>query len=559
MFWPSCTDFRLYLFDIMLLEAIVIYAWRFRKAPGAIPFLALQACKIAWLAFLTMSCFASGNEAKLFWLQWGESILIFLPYLWLLFIWQISRTEKKLPVFLKYGFLFIIFSLWLAMLFLPTCKLPWQGCPKELAFWGGQGPFYWLALSNTAALCLIDFLLCLRWLLSTAGLRRHQVLWFTTPVLFSLLGIILSHFPAFDFLAPLSTGFLLNAIFIAWAFYRFHVYSLLPAAHKAVSDHMIEGLLVVDKTGYIIEMNPAAHKILEDFPVRIGSRFETVIAGWPDLAKFAGQPTATAASGFLQVAAESRAYQFTRIPLQKSPGETIGCIFLLTDITQQKQCAAKLRQQQEALSILTERERLSRELHDGAGQMWSYIHMQIEAARSFLGKNAIQQATAILEKLAHHTQSVHVDLRESIAGLQSCADGQEFFQALAAYLEWFQECHGIPVTLHLAPSVTPKQITPMMGAQLLRILQEALTNIRKYAAAQTVQIDFQAAAGLLEILIADDGCGFDAAAAMKKRGSFGLKIMRERAADIDAHLHIQSGKNSGTRILVKIPLPPDTI
>ena len=183
--------------------------------------------------------------------------------------------------------------------------------------------------------------------------------------------------------------------------------------------------------------------------------------------------------------------------------------------------------------------------------------MQIEAARSLLEKNDHQKACAILAKIAHHTRSVHTDLRESIAGLQSCADGQEFFQALAAYLEWFQECHGISVALHLEPSVRPEQITPLMGAQLLRILQEALANIRKHAHAKTVQIDFQVTANQLEILIADDGCGFDAASAMKKRGSFGLKIMRERAADIAARLHIQSGKNSGTKISVQIPLPPN--
>ena len=558
MFWPSCTDFRLYLFDIMLLEAIVIYAWRFRKAPGALPFIALQACKIAWLAFLTMSCLTTSSEAKFFWMRWGESVLIFLPYLWLLFIWQLSRTEKRLPALLKYGFLFIIFLLWLVILTSSWHGFYWQSFTKEYPFYQEHGPIYWLALTNTILLCLVDFILCLRWLLSIVGLRRHQALWFVTPALFSLLGIILSNFPAFDFFAPLTTGFLLNAVFIAWAFYRFHVYSILPSAHKAVSDHMIDGLLVIDKTGYIIEMNPAACKILQEIPVSIGSKFAEAAAGWPDLEKFVRNSGAETATGSWVHAAGHCDYQFTRIPLQKSAKETIGCIFLLTDITQQRQYETKMRQQQEALSILTERERLGRELHDGAGQMWSYVHMQIEAARSLLEKNSCQQANVLLEKLTHRTQSVHIDLRESITGLQSYANGQEFFPALDEYLEWFQECHGIPIRLNIAPAVSSKQITPIMSAQLLRILQEALTNIRKYAAAQNVRIDFQATATMLEISITDDGCGFDSAAPMKKLGNFGLKIMRERAADIGAQLRIQSSKKSGTQIFVQMPLPMST-
>ena len=114
-------------------------------------------------------------------------------------------------------------------------------------------------------------------------------------------------------------------------------------------------------------------------------------------------------------------YQIRTLPLTTPQGNLLGKTILFKDITEQKRDEAKIIDQEKALSIMTERERLGRELHDGNGQLWSYINMQVEAARSLIEKKDFTEADVLLEKLVGVTQDMHVDIRESITGLQLTA------------------------------------------------------------------------------------------------------------------------------------------
>lgn len=181
--------------------------------------------------------------------------------------------------------------------------------------------------------------------------------------------------------------------------------------------------------------------------------------------------------------------------------------------------------------------------------------MEVEAIRSLLCKKDLVQADLLLKKLAGITQDIHVDIRESITGLQLAATAeQEVWQALAEYLQWFQQNYGIVAELIISNEFAVGLLAPTTEVQLLRIIQEALTNVRKYARAYHVKVIIMVASNFSEIRVEDDGCGFDSSVAAEKKGSFGLKIMQERAAEIGAQFRVQSAPNAGTKIIMQVPL-----
>ena len=233
----------------------------------------------------------------------------------------------------------------------------------------------------------------------------------------------------------------------------------------------------------------------------------------------------------------------------------MGKAIIFKDITEQKCNQAKLLEHAKALSILTERERLGRELHDGPGQLWSYIHMQVEAARTFLEKKDPVQAEALLARLAGVTRDMHVDIRESITGLQlAAATEQGIWQNVEEYLQWFKQNYGIDTVLTVSNEFAARLLSPTTEVQLLRIIQEALTNIRKHAGASQVRVMVRIDGNLADILVEDNGTGFDFATAAVKKGSFGLKIMQERAAEIGTQFDIRSKSGAGTTIILQVPL-----
>jgi signal transduction histidine kinase len=92
-------------------------------------------------------------------------------------------------------------------------------------------------------------------------------------------------------------------------------------------------------------------------------------------------------------------------------------------------------------------------------------------------------------------------------------------------------------------------------AQLLRIVQEALANVRKSAKASRVQVVVEREQDQLKILVEDDGCGFDPAQSEQRTGHHGLLMMRERADEIGALLTVDSRVGTGARIRLLVPIP----
>lgn len=206
-----------------------------------------------------------------------------------------------------------------------------------------------------------------------------------------------------------------------------------------------------------------------------------------------------------------------------------------------------------SLSALTERERIARELHDGLAQALGLIYAQARAAEAHNPAPA-DPATAALREIASISAQAYEEVRQSIFGLRTMvARRLGLVPALTEYLHEFSEHTGVPVEL-VVPETLP-HVALEVEAQLIRIVQEALTNVWRHARAGHAWVRFATDGDRLRVVVEDDGVGFDpAAAALVDVRRFGLDTMRERAESIRGSLQVESAPGRGTRVVVILPL-----
>lgn len=242
-------------------------------------------------------------------------------------------------------------------------------------------------------------------------------------------------------------------------------------------------------------------------------------------------------------------------PMMDANGKVVRFLGISTDMRERKRLEQEVLRQQRALAVLQERERLARELHDSLGQILGYVNTQSQAVRELLAKNQTKMADTYLKRLVEVAQDAHADVREYILSLQTQPSReQKFIPALREYLQRFGQNSGVRTELIVPNQMDQLEFDPTVEAQLMRIVQEALTNVRKHARAQHVRVDFQLKDGLAQIQVADDGKGFDPTQPAEEGRHFGQRIMRERAEEIGGSVTVQSLAGAGTQVIVQAPL-----
>jgi signal transduction histidine kinase len=212
----------------------------------------------------------------------------------------------------------------------------------------------------------------------------------------------------------------------------------------------------------------------------------------------------------------------------------------------------------QAAAITEERDRLAREMHDGLAQILGYVNIKAQAAHELLAAGDTSGAAAQIDQLATAARSAYSDVREAVLALRtSLGPDDQVTDALATYLESWQAQNGIKVALAIdAPNRRPDNLSPVCKVQLLRIVQEALTNVRKHAAATEASIHIVEDNGWVEVSVQDNGRGFDpGAVGPSGRPRFGLATMRERAESVGGALSVESAIGHGTLVSARLPLP----
>jgi signal transduction histidine kinase len=200
-----------------------------------------------------------------------------------------------------------------------------------------------------------------------------------------------------------------------------------------------------------------------------------------------------------------------------------------------------------------ERKRLARELHDETSQTLSALAMRLETAVAAfphdLARQRLVEAKDLTVRILDELHRLIYDLRPSVLD----------DLGLLSAIRWYAERHLEPlgVTVRWEFSGQERRLQPQIETALFRVVQEAITNIAKYAHAATVLIQCVLKDDGIAIEIEDDGDGFDPArlaAAGDARRGLGLMGMRERVELLGGAIEIDAAPGKGVRIAVSVPL-----
>ena len=200
-----------------------------------------------------------------------------------------------------------------------------------------------------------------------------------------------------------------------------------------------------------------------------------------------------------------------------------------------------------------ERKRISRELHDETGQALTSLMVGLKSVENLASIPKVKEKTAELRALAAQTlNDVHhlsTELRPSIL------DDHGLVAAIQKYTKEYSGNMGVNVDFHVSELVD-KRLPSEVELVIYRIVQEALTNIAKYANAKNVSVILKYRGNKLITIIEDDGKGFDVDSVMLSAGeqNLGLFGMYERASLIGGKLTIESQFGEGTTIFLELPL-----
>ncbi|MCC5634178.1 response regulator [Nostoc sphaeroides CHAB 2801] len=216
---------------------------------------------------------------------------------------------------------------------------------------------------------------------------------------------------------------------------------------------------------------------------------------------------------------------------------------LLKALEQERELNLRLQE----MATIEERNRIARDIHDSLGHSLVALNIQLEAAMALWQDNTTKAYECLLEAKQLGSETLKA-VRESVALIRAEPLQSQLLEAAIANL--IEEFHRLTGILPESKIQIPANAPHAMNTTIYRILQEGLTNICKYAKATVVQIQIQPTTDGWELILEDNGKGFEVDSA---RNGFGLQGMQERITALGGRLEITSQPNLGCRITAKFP------
>ncbi len=201
-------------------------------------------------------------------------------------------------------------------------------------------------------------------------------------------------------------------------------------------------------------------------------------------------------------------------------------------------------------AVSQERNLLARELHDSIAQSLAFLKIQVQLMRDALADGHATRIQAVLGEIDTGVRESYGDVRELLMHFRTRANAEDIEPALQTTLRKFEHHSGIKASLQMQGQGLP--LAPDLQVQVLHIVQEALSNVRKHARASHVWLDVQQQPHW-RFEVRDDGIGFEADDPGRGESHIGLRIMAERAERIGATLEVLSTPGHGSSVLLELP------
>jgi two-component system nitrate/nitrite sensor histidine kinase NarX len=202
--------------------------------------------------------------------------------------------------------------------------------------------------------------------------------------------------------------------------------------------------------------------------------------------------------------------------------------------------------------VSQERHLLARELHDSIAQSLAFLMIQVQLMRDALKTGEPAEVVKVLEEIDLGVKESYSDVRELLLHFRTRTNAEDIEPALATTLQKFEHQSSVKASLSMQGQGMP--LSPDLQIQVLHIVQEALSNVRKHARASQVWLDVQQQPAW-RFEVRDDGIGFDYNNHQLDETHVGLRIMSERAQRIGAALEVISTPGHGSSIILSLPVP----
>jgi two-component system nitrate/nitrite sensor histidine kinase NarX len=209
----------------------------------------------------------------------------------------------------------------------------------------------------------------------------------------------------------------------------------------------------------------------------------------------------------------------------------------------------RLKARETEAAVAEERTLLARELHDSIAQSLAFLDIQVELMRAAMARGDAAEMTELLEQIDTGVRESYADVRELLLHFRTRTTEEDISIALATTLRKFELQSGVATTLNVHGQGLP--LPPVQQLQVLHVIQEALSNVRKHARATRARVDvYHDPPWRFEVH--DDGAGFSDAQ-VPDETHVGLLIMRERAERIGARVEVTTNPAGGTCVRLELP------
>ena len=258
---------------------------------------------------------------------------------------------------------------------------------------------------------------------------------------------------------------------------------------------------------------------------------------WEDVLGFTG--AYTGGYLFLSIVAST----LSRLEISQRVNER-----LLVELKAKNKQLEEYTTQVENLTVIEERNRLAREMHDTIGHRLTVSSVQLEGAQRLVKANP-ERSEQMIGNVREQVRLALQELRQTVSRLREPVELElSLPQALRRLVAAFQEATFIKIQINLPDE--PCQLSEAQHLVLYRTAQEALTNIQKHASAQNVDIHLICSDQVIELIIRDDGRGLQD---INPKQGFGLLGLHERAIQLGGEVSVHSKPNGGTELTLHLP------
>lgn len=333
---------------------VAMIAWQRRNAIGAKSLFILMSAAIVWSLTYAIRWLAHEEPAQLFWLDATYFGVIIAPTAFLILALEYADQVHVLTSRVRIGLaiipIFTIFILWTD----PWHGLFYNGLRTGDAILNG-GIWFWIFISYTYLILLLASILIFRKIIMEKLFFQVQAGLLLAGMLLPWLGNIVSMmgfspFPGLD-LTPFL--FTISGILFMFALFRFGLLDVVPIAHTRLMEGLLDGVIVVDKVNRIVDVNPAAEKILELSTAMIGLSIHQASLQNPNLTLLDQHNSAEKSE--IQINQNGiRTFEMRTLALSDKNGQATGKLITLHDITEYLQAQEQIRHSEEQYRLLFE-------------------------------------------------------------------------------------------------------------------------------------------------------------------------------------------------------------